>query len=978
MKRIVAVAVFACIAFLAIHITFKGPGDKEEGEEVSHNSVQSALDAEAQLETERTIWNNVWDKANTRLMTTPGVGAQGSFETTQTILNNVWDKQNNMLKTSGGGEGGGDFSSNTSTAVDSEVILFSGTGGKTGKRATGTGVAHLTSGVLSASEVDLASEVTGVLPLANGGGLTTVTDDNIAIANGSVWQSKAIPDCTDTGGNHLNYTAATNALSCGTSGGGAGVTQTVFNVKDYGAEGDGITDDTGAIEDTFTAAGNNSVVYFPTGTYSATTITITGATGITIRGQGETSMIKRRPAGGNTGPILHIINSSSIIVEYMGIDVNNCLSFCSGIQMDTVTRFRVQHNKIIDSDINTTNVNDKFGITVQGPSEGTLDEPNYVLYNILEDTQLEIDRMSNLLVQGNKVIRPRFTTGIGFFTNAVAGSSARNVQIVDNVVQDADVSCAAICVNLDPNNQTDFTYSDFIISRNIIMYTVATVAELREGIHVGTGNTSTGTTGNIFRNFQIVGNHIWAHPSYAPTEFTGISLAGGPTPNFVFDKFTIANNTIVLPNSIGYGLNVRMLENTVIRNNSVYNVTHASSIGIATIRAKHLQVLDNEVYGTGGIGINFVVVPAYDVDVHSRGNKISGVTTPYIVEDTPPAGYYLEDFQLGAGSTQDPATAGEIVRTWAGTVGVDLATMGAVTTMTGTPTLVAGVENQRVSIVNVGAHVITFQSDAVLAGSDLFLRDPVVRLNTNEMLTLVYHVSVGGWIQEGPSRQTARMVTLTNDETVPVNAATTDIGVLNNLTVATTILNPTGSPVNGQYLAFRITTTAPRTLTWDTQYVGNSGVALPAATSGGSLVDYYEFRYNANTTTWDILRSGNIATATSAQTLTNKRITPRALVMVDAATVTPNVDTQDIGILSTLSQATLIDTPTGTPVEGQGWLLRITSGTTRALTWGAIYAATATVALPSDTTGGGAVDYFSFRYNAVTAKFDLVSTTAAP
>lgn len=46
--------------------------------------------------------------------------------------------------------GGGDFSSNTSSSVDSEIVLFSGTGGKTGKRASGSGYAKLTSGVLSA------------------------------------------------------------------------------------------------------------------------------------------------------------------------------------------------------------------------------------------------------------------------------------------------------------------------------------------------------------------------------------------------------------------------------------------------------------------------------------------------------------------------------------------------------------------------------------------------------------------------------------------------------------------------------------------------------------------------------------------------------------------------------------------------------------------------------------------------------------
>lgn len=70
----------------------------------------------------------------------------------------------------------GDFSSNTSSSVDGEVVVFSGTGGKTGKRATGTGVAKLTSGVLSAGTVSLTSEISGTLPVANGGtGAVTLT-----------------------------------------------------------------------------------------------------------------------------------------------------------------------------------------------------------------------------------------------------------------------------------------------------------------------------------------------------------------------------------------------------------------------------------------------------------------------------------------------------------------------------------------------------------------------------------------------------------------------------------------------------------------------------------------------------------------------------------------------------------------------------------------------------------------------------------
>jgi hypothetical protein len=51
----------------------------------------------------------------------------------------------------------GDFSSNTATSVDSELVLFSGTTGKVGKRATGTGYAKVASGVFSAQSTPLPS-----------------------------------------------------------------------------------------------------------------------------------------------------------------------------------------------------------------------------------------------------------------------------------------------------------------------------------------------------------------------------------------------------------------------------------------------------------------------------------------------------------------------------------------------------------------------------------------------------------------------------------------------------------------------------------------------------------------------------------------------------------------------------------------------------------------------------------------------------
>lgn len=74
--------------------------------------------------------------------------------------------------TGGGGGGGGDVSSNTATSVNSEIALFSGTTGKIIKRATGTGIAKITSGVLSTATSGTDYEV----PLTFSTGLTRSTN----------------------------------------------------------------------------------------------------------------------------------------------------------------------------------------------------------------------------------------------------------------------------------------------------------------------------------------------------------------------------------------------------------------------------------------------------------------------------------------------------------------------------------------------------------------------------------------------------------------------------------------------------------------------------------------------------------------------------------------------------------------------------------------------------------------------------------
>lgn len=101
----------------------------------------------------------------------------------------------------------------------------------------------------------------------------------------------------------------------------------------------------------------------------------------------------------------------------------------------------------------------------------------------------------------------------------------------------------------------------------------------------------------------------------------------------------------------------------------------------------------------------------------------------------------------------------------------------------------------------------------------------------------------------------------------------------------------------------------------------------------------------------------------------------RVVTLTDAATVTPNADTTDLGILTSLSQPSTFANPTGTPTNGQLLQIRITSSASRAIAFGTAYQTASSLALPTATTGGGAEDYIAFRWNSTDSKWDLIGTT---
>lgn len=118
-----------------------------------------------------------------------------------------------------------------------------------------------------------------------------------------------------------------------------------------------------------------------------------------------------------------------------------------------------------------------------------------------------------------------------------------------------------------------------------------------------------------------------------------------------------------------------------------------------------------------------------------------------------------------------------------------------------------------------------------------------------------------------------------------------------------------------------------------------------------------------------------ITDISSAQTLTNKRRTRRAVITTQSATPTINTDNTDVSIITALAQAITSFTTnlSGTPVAGDLLEIMITdNATARAITWGASFAAT-TVALPTTTVTSTRLRVF-FEWSTVSSVWECVGT----
>ncbi len=287
----------------------------------------------------------------------------------------------------------------------------------------------------------------------------------------------------------------------------------------------------------------------------------------------------------------------------------------------------------------------------------------------------------------------------------------------------------------------------------------------------------------------------------------------------------------------------------------------------------------------------------------------------------------------------------------------------------------AGSSSGTVLAVNAASGYVGNLADWQVAGSSKFKVDSSGNLTVAGTQTFTGNTTVSGNLAVNGNTTLGDAST----DTVTLNAAAVTVANDTNFVLSGGV---NGASFNTNTLSIDATngrvgigTTAPGALL----DVGLAGTTLGVIRLEGSTSGYAALQPTAAagsvTLTLPAATDTLVGKATT-DTLTNKRVTRRAVTVTQHATPTINTDNTDVAHITGLAQAisSMTTNLSGTPVEGDMLRIDITDdGTARAITWGASFEASGTVALPTTTVVNVRLDV-GFIWNTVTSKWRCVAS----
>lgn len=411
----------------------------------------------------------------------------------------------------------------------------------------------------------------------------------------------------------------------------------MISVKDYGAVGDGVTDDTAAIQLAMNTAKSSQVnmLFFPAGTYMVSTVNITSADNMHIYGVGKSSCIKRvNGIAPGVSNMLSLTASSGVVVSDLCFIntanttaestqyTDNCVQLinCSNA---TITRnyFSIgyQSGVFLRSCNGCVVTNNIVYEMSQSPSAPTVERGSAGIS--VYDDSADCMVSNNYIAVGLNGIK---------FQAVASGSILVRCSAVGNIVKE----CAAYGIIIYDNNLNVSGAGyvrDCVVSGNNIANIYGSLLNAATedkafgtGIYIqGAQNTS--VTGNTTFNTNIqtngstlapggigianctsvtvVGNKISAAHYYGmsitnPQGFNASTGAGS----------TISGNSIYCAADTNQGIRIVSFNDCVVSGNTVFNVPNGM-YGIRTsinagVGCNRISITDNVVYAlAGGSGI---------------------------------------------------------------------------------------------------------------------------------------------------------------------------------------------------------------------------------------------------------------------------------------------------------------------------------------------------------------------------------------
>jgi hypothetical protein len=220
------------------------------------------------------------------------------------------------------------------------------------------------------------------------------------------------------------------------------------SVKDFGAVGDGVTDDTAEVASAI--ASGASEVFFPAGTYNLTASGITMPSGCTLIGEGR-GRTTLRPISAPSADFISGVGGAKYAIRDMTIDLRSfvCGALRSAIAFTSAADIDVRRCDVLNIDT--------LGIALNGCSRYTI-----------ADCYITKAAPANSQNQGILTSHSAGACSDGFITGNVLDGSAMNVsslrcRITDNVIQNWGFGSGVT------TEQNALSYG-YTISGNIIRY----------------------------------------------------------------------------------------------------------------------------------------------------------------------------------------------------------------------------------------------------------------------------------------------------------------------------------------------------------------------------------------------------------------------------------------------------------------------------------------------------------------------------